>query len=58
MRIIDKAGAFFRRWNPRSGADINDTILAATAILANGKIYTLNTKHYPMPGLAIQRAWS
>lgn len=57
QRIIDKGGALYRRWNPRNGTDINDAILAATAILANGKIYTLNTKHYPMPELDIQRAW-
>jgi predicted nucleic acid-binding protein len=58
QRIIDRAGALYRRWNPRNGTDINDTILAATAILADGKIFTVNTKHYPMPELAVQRAWS
>ena len=57
QRIINNAGELYRRWNPRNGTDINDTLLAATAILAGGKIYTLNTKHYPMPELAVQRAW-
>ncbi len=55
--IIDKAGEFYRQWNPRHGTDINDAILAATAMQANGRIYTLNTKHYPMPDVIVQRAW-
>jgi predicted nucleic acid-binding protein len=55
--IIDKAGKLYRQWNPRSGIDINDAILAATAMHAGGKIYTLNTKHYPMPDVVVQQAW-
>lgn len=55
--IIDKAGELYRRWNPRNGLDINDAILAATAMHVGGKIYTLNTKHYPMPEVVVQRAW-
>ena len=57
QQIIDKAGEFYRLWNPRSGTDVNDAILAATALLKGGKIYTLNTKHYPMSEVAVQRAW-
>ena len=56
--IIDKAGEFYRKWNPRNGTDINDAILAATAIQAGGKIYTLNARHYPMPEVVVQRAWN
>ncbi len=55
--IIDKAGELYRRWNPRSGIDVNDAILAASAMQAGGKIYTLNTKHFPMSEVVIQRAW-
>jgi predicted nucleic acid-binding protein len=55
--IIDKAGEFYRRWNPQSGTDVNDAILAATVLQTGGKIYTLNSKHYPMPEVAVQRAW-
>lgn len=55
--IIDKAGEFYRKWNPRSGTEVNDAILAATVLHTGGKIYTLNTKHYPMPEVAVQRAW-
>jgi predicted nucleic acid-binding protein len=55
--IIDKAGEIYRAWNPRAGIDVNDAILAATVLQSGGKIYTLNTKHYPMPELLVQRAW-
>jgi predicted nucleic acid-binding protein len=30
QQIIDKAGEFYRKWNPHSGTDVNDDILAAT----------------------------
>lgn len=57
QRIIDKAGELYRRWNPHNGTDINDAILAATAMQASGKIYTLNRKHYPMSEVVVQRGW-
>jgi len=56
-QIIDKAGEFYREWNPRSGTDVNDAILAATVLQTGGTIYTLNSKHYPMPEVPVQRAW-
>jgi predicted nucleic acid-binding protein len=57
QQIIDKAGEFYRKWNPRSETDVNDAILAATVLRTGGKIYTLNSKHYPMPEVPVQRAW-
>jgi predicted nucleic acid-binding protein len=57
QQIIDKAGEFYRKWNPRSGTDVNDAILAATVLQTGGKIYSLNSKHYPMPEIVVQRAW-
>ena len=57
QQIIDKAGEFYRKWNPRSGTDVNDAILAATVLRTGGNIYTLNTKSYPMPEVIVQRAW-
>ncbi len=57
QQIIDRAGELYRKWNPRSGTDINDSILAATVMQRGGKIYTLNIKHYPMAEVAVQRAW-
>jgi len=54
---IDRAGALYRRWNASHGVDPNDAILAATAIVTNGRIFTLNRKHYPMPEVSVERAW-
>ena len=57
QQIIDTAGEFYRKWNPRIGTDVNDAILAATVLLTGGRIYTLNSKHYQMPEVIVQRAW-
>jgi len=57
QQIIDAAGEFYRRWNPRIGTDVNDAILAATVLQTGGRIYTLNSKHYPMSEVTVQRAW-
>ncbi len=57
QQIIDKAGEIYRKWNPRNGTDVNDAILAATVLQTGGIIYTLNSKHYPMPEITIQRGW-
>ena len=57
QQIIDKAGEIYRKWNPRNGIDVNDAILAATVLQTGGIIYTLNSKHYPMPEVTIQRGW-
>ena len=55
--IIDQAGVFFRMWNPSHGVDPNDAILAATVAVYGGRIITLNTSHYPMPDISVQKGW-
>ncbi len=55
--IIDAAGALYRRWHPSHGLDINDAILAATALHTGGHVFTLNKKHYPMRDLLVKKAW-
>ena len=55
--IVDAAAALYRRWHPSHGVDINDAILAATAIRTGGQIFCLNTKHYPIPEVLVRRAW-
>jgi hypothetical protein len=57
QRIVDAAARLYRRWQPSHGLDINDAILAATMIQTGGQIFCLNTKHYPMPGLVVRKAW-
>jgi predicted nucleic acid-binding protein len=42
---------------PSHGIDINDAILASTAMHYSGKIFTLNKKHYPMPNILVGKAW-
>ncbi len=57
QKIIDRAGMLYRKWHPGYGIDVNDAILAATAMQTGGIIYTLNTKHFPMPEINVQKAW-
>jgi predicted nucleic acid-binding protein len=55
--IIDSAAKLYRQWHPSHGIDINDAILAATAIHQGGRIFCLNRKHYPMPDVLVEKAW-
>jgi len=57
QELVDSAGVLYRKWNPSHGIDVNDAILAASVIRTGGRIYTLNVKHFPMPGLNVQKAW-
>jgi predicted nucleic acid-binding protein len=54
---IDEAASLYRKWHPSHGVDINDAILAATAMKTGGRIFCLNRKHYPMPEVLVTRAW-
>ncbi len=56
--IIDAAGGIYRRWNSSHGIDVNDAILAATVRATGGKLYCLNTRHYPMDDILVERAWT
>jgi predicted nucleic acid-binding protein len=57
QKIIDLGSQLYRKWRPIQGIDINDAILASTAKITDGKIYTLNIKHYPMKEIIIQKPW-
>lgn len=57
QRTIDRAAALYWQWHPSHGIDTNDAILAATVMETGGKIVCLNTKHYPMPDLVVEKAW-
>ncbi|MEA1991026.1 MAG: PIN domain-containing protein [Thermodesulfobacteriota bacterium] len=54
---IDKAALLYRKWHLSHGIDINDAILAATAMQTGGRIFCLNRKHYPMPEVLVTKAW-
>lgn len=55
--VVDLAAALFRRWKPSHDVSVADAILAATSVKASGRIVTLNTRHFPMPEVAVDRAW-
>lgn len=55
--IVDHAALLYHKWNPSHGTDINDALLAATAMHTGGTIFSLNYKHYPMPEVTVQKAW-
>ncbi len=57
QEVVDLAGALYRKWHPSHGVDPNDALLAATTIRTGGRIYTLNTRHYPMPDVTVEPAW-
>lgn len=54
---IDEAASLYRKWHPSHGIDINDAILAATAMQTGGRIFCLNRKHYPMSEVLVTKAW-
>ena len=55
--IVDAGGVFYRRWHRSHGIGVNDAVLAATVAATDGKIYTQNLKHYPMPDIAVIKGW-
>ena len=57
QEVADAAGVVYRDWNPGHGTDVNDAVLAATAMKTGGRIYCLNKKHYPMGDVLVTRAW-
>ncbi len=57
QKIVDMAAGLYRQWHPSHGLDISDAILAATVMQTGGQLFCLNTKHYPMPNLLINKAW-
>ena len=57
QEIVDAAAAIYRRWTPSHEIDVNDAILAATVRATGGKLYCLNTRHYPIDDLLVERAW-
>lgn len=54
---MEFAGDLFRRWHPSNGLDESDALLAASAMLGRGTLYTLNVRHFPMPELNVVRPW-
>ena len=55
---VDRGGALYSKWHPSHGIDVNDALLAATVMKTGGKIFCLNTRHYPMKNIIVERAWT
>ena len=58
QEIVDAAAAIYRRWNPSHGMDVGDAVLAATVRATGGKLYCLNTRHYPLDDIVVEQAWA
>lgn len=58
QEVVDAAAAIYRRWNPSHGMDVGDAVLAATVRATGGKLYCLNTRHYPLEDIVVERAWT
>ncbi len=55
--LVDLASVIYRRWSPSHGMDVNDALLAASAMKYNGQIICLNKKHYPMQDIVVKKGW-
>ena len=53
LDIACQAGQYVNQFRKSHGVNIADAIIAATAKLNNIKLYTLNTKHYPMSDITV-----
>jgi predicted nucleic acid-binding protein len=55
---VDRGGVLYRKWHASRGIDVNDALLAATAMKTGGKIFCLDTRHYPMHNIIVERPWT
>lgn len=56
-RIAENAGRYLSKYRKSYGINMANAIIAATAKLADSKVYTLNTKHYPMTDIEVIRPY-
>jgi predicted nucleic acid-binding protein len=52
-QIAEIAGRYLNKYRKSHGINMADAIIAATAKLTDSKLYTLNTKHYPMSDIEV-----
>ncbi|MDD2504331.1 MAG: PIN domain-containing protein [Clostridia bacterium] len=55
--IAKIAGMYMNRYRKGNGINMADAIIAASAIYLEAKLYTLNTKHYPMKDIKAIRPY-
>jgi predicted nucleic acid-binding protein len=50
-KIGRQAGDYLARYAKSHGVEIADALVAAAAAMSGLRLWTLNRRHYPMPGL-------
>ncbi len=50
-KIGRQAGDYLARYTKSHGVEIADALVAAAAAMSGLRLWTLNRRHYPMPGL-------
>ena len=58
QEVADAAARIYRRWSPSHGKGVADAILAATVRSTGGKLYSLNTRHFPLDDIVVEWAWA
>ena len=51
------AGIYMNKYMKSHGINVPDAIISASALNLNACLYTLNTKHFPMPDIKICRPY-
>lgn len=51
--VGETAGQFMRRYRKSHSLEVPDAIIAASAVVTEGRLWTLNRKHFPMPELSL-----
>ena len=56
-KIANLAGVYMNRYRKSHGINMADAIIAPSAKFIDSKLYTLNTKHYPMGGIEVVKPY-
>lgn len=56
-KIAKSAGLYMNKYRKSHGINLADAIIAASAKHADSKLYTLNSKHYPMSDIEVIRPY-
>jgi predicted nucleic acid-binding protein len=56
-KIATSAGMYMNKYRKSHGINMADAIIAASAKHTDAKLYTLNTKHYPMRDIEMEKPY-
>ena len=56
-KIARSAGIYMSKYRISHGINMADAIIAASAKHTDSKLYTLNTKHYPMNDIEVEKPY-